>query len=126
VETTRGEPILGPIRLLFEVGTVAGMSDGQLLERFLDRRRDEEAAEVAFAALVERHGPMVLRACRARLGDEHDAQDAFQATFLILDPRSQGRGDPQPRIGRELAARGRPAGRLVRQEGGGRSSGQRT
>jgi RNA polymerase sigma factor (sigma-70 family) len=84
VETTRGEPILGPIRLLFEVGTVAGMSDGQLLDRFLARRGDEEAAEVAFAALVERHGPMVLRACRARLGDEHDAQDAFQATFLIL------------------------------------------
>jgi RNA polymerase sigma factor (sigma-70 family) len=84
VETTRGEPILGPIRLLFGVGTVAGMSDGQLLDRFLDRRGDDEAAEVAFAALVERHGPMVLRACRAGLGDEHDAQDAFQATFLIL------------------------------------------
>ncbi len=84
METARGESILGPIRLLFEVGTVAGMSDGQLLDRFLDRRCDEEAAEVAFAALVERHGPMVLRACRARLGDEHDAQDAFQATFLIL------------------------------------------
>jgi RNA polymerase sigma factor (sigma-70 family) len=76
--------VTGAIRLLFEVGTVAGMSDGQLLDRFLARRSDEEAAEVAFAALVERHGPMVLRACRARLGDEHDAQDAFQATFLIL------------------------------------------
>jgi RNA polymerase sigma factor (sigma-70 family) len=75
---------MGSIRLLFEVGTVAGLSDGQLLGRFLDRRADVEAAEVAFAALVERHGPMVLRACRARLVDEHDAQDAFQATFLIL------------------------------------------
>ena len=84
MEMMRGETVPGAIRLLFEVGTVAGMSDGQLLDRFLDRRGDEEAAEVAFAALVERHGPMVLRACRARLGDEHDAQDAFQATFLIL------------------------------------------
>ena len=84
METSRREPRLGPIRLLFEVGPVAGLSDGQLLDRFLDRRADREAAEVAFAALVERHGPMVLRVCRGRLGDEHDAQDAFQATFLIL------------------------------------------
>jgi RNA polymerase sigma factor (sigma-70 family) len=88
VETTQRDPILGPIRMLFEVGTVAGMSDGQLLDRFL-ARRDEEGegeghAEVAFAALVERHGPMVLRICRGRLGDEHDAEDAFQATFFIL------------------------------------------
>ena len=84
METTRREPVAMPIRLLFEVGTVAGMSDGQLLDRFLARRIDAEAAEVAFAALVERHGPMVLRVCRGRLYDEHDAQDAFQATFLIL------------------------------------------
>jgi RNA polymerase sigma-70 factor (ECF subfamily) len=45
---------------------------------------DREAAELAFGALVERHGTAVLRACRARLGNEHDAQDACQATFLIL------------------------------------------
>jgi RNA polymerase sigma factor (sigma-70 family) len=85
VETSRRNPVLGPIRLLFEVGTVAGMSDGQLLERFLARRElGIEAAEIAFAALVERHGAMVLQVCRGRLRDEHDAQDAFQATFLIL------------------------------------------
>ena len=70
------------IRTLFDVGTVAGSTDGQLLERFATRR--DEGAELAFAALVERHGPMVLRACRGILGDDHEAMDAFQATFLVL------------------------------------------
>src|SRR5262245_28385501 len=56
-----------------------GISDGGLLERFV-RGRDEEA----FRALVARHGPMVLGVCRRVLRHEHDADDAFQATFLIL------------------------------------------
>jgi RNA polymerase sigma factor (sigma-70 family) len=60
---------------------MCGLGDGQLLKRF---NAGGEAAESAFAALVERHGPMVLHACRKILRDEHDAQDAFQATFLIL------------------------------------------
>ena len=46
------------------------------------------AAELAFRALVERHGPMVLRVCRAVLRDAHDADDAFQATFLVLVRRA--------------------------------------
>jgi RNA polymerase sigma factor (sigma-70 family) len=58
------------------------LTDGQLLERFATARG--ETAELAFAALVERHGPMVLRVCRSVLLDSHDAQDAFQATFLVL------------------------------------------
>jgi RNA polymerase sigma factor (sigma-70 family) len=70
------------LRAVFDEGTVAGLDDGQLLERFARRRG--AAAEAAFAALVERHGPMVLRACRAILRDDHDAHDAFQATFLAL------------------------------------------
>jgi RNA polymerase sigma factor (sigma-70 family) len=71
--------VLKQLHTLFQAGTVGGLTDGQLLEQFV-RRRDE----TAFAALVERHGPMVLRVCRSRLGDRHDAEDAFQATFLVL------------------------------------------
>jgi RNA polymerase sigma factor (sigma-70 family) len=57
-------------------------SDGGLLERFLTG--DEATAQEAFRALVESHGPMVLGICRHILNEEHDAEDAFQATFLVL------------------------------------------
>ncbi len=67
---------------LFNVGTVRELTDGQLLERFATDRG--EVAELAFAVLVERHGPMVWRVCRGVLADAHDTQDAFQATFLVL------------------------------------------
>jgi RND family efflux transporter MFP subunit len=74
--------VLQSVDTLFRVGTVTGLADGELLERFVDRPGD--GAEVAFAALVQRHGPMVLRVCQGELQDLHAAEDAFQATFLIL------------------------------------------
>ncbi len=73
---------LPPHRRALSRRCVGGLSDGELLEMF--RARRGEAAEPAFAALVERHGPMVHRVCRQVLGSPHDADDAFQATFLIL------------------------------------------
>ena len=64
---------------LFAEGVVAGLSDAQLLERFLT-----QGDAGAFEALVARHGPMVLSVCRGILRNPHDAEDAFQATFLVL------------------------------------------
>ena len=73
---------------LFNIGAVRELSDGQLLERFATDRG--EAAELAFAVLVERHGPMVLRVCRSVLAGAHEAEDAFQATFLVLVQKARG------------------------------------
>ncbi len=70
------------LRTLYQFGVAGTFSDEQLLERFLARR--DEASEGAFAELVQRHGPMVLGVCRRILGDAHEAEDAFQATFLVL------------------------------------------
>ena len=69
-----------------DAGMVAEVSDAELLARFTADR--DAAAEVAFAALVRRHGPMVFRVCRQIVGDRHTAEDAFQATFLILARRA--------------------------------------
>jgi len=81
----------GGFQALFEDGVVVGMTDAELLGRFTrgDADADADGAASAFAVLVERHGPMVMCACRSALGNEHDSEDAFQAVFLVLARRAQ-------------------------------------
>jgi RNA polymerase sigma factor (sigma-70 family) len=75
--------LLRHVQQLVETHTLGQLSDRQLLERFAAGRE-----EAAFALLVRRHGPMVLGLCRRVLRHEQDAEDAFQAAFLILARRA--------------------------------------
>ncbi len=67
---------------LFSAGSAVGLTDGELIARFADRRGD--SAEAAFETILARHGGLVWTVCRQVLGDVHAAEDAFQATFLVL------------------------------------------
>jgi RNA polymerase sigma factor (sigma-70 family) len=71
--------VLHHIRSLVVAQEAAGLADSVLLERFLTQRD-----EAAFEALVRRYGPMVMGVCRRVLRNPEDAEDAFQATFLVL------------------------------------------
>ena len=73
------EMSLKHFRDLFGGGTAVGLSDGELLRRYA-----ASPDGPAFEALVARHGPMVAATCRAVLRNHQDAEDAFQATFLVL------------------------------------------
>jgi RNA polymerase sigma factor (sigma-70 family) len=75
--------VLDGIRRIFEGATAASSGADGLLRRFA-----ATGDEAAFAAIVARHGPMVLAVCRRALRDPHDVEDAFQATFLVLVRRA--------------------------------------
>jgi RNA polymerase sigma factor (sigma-70 family) len=71
---------------LLTAGTLGSLPDGELLDRF--RSDGDSAGQEAFRILVERHGAMVLGLCRSLVSDAHEAEDAFQATFLVLVRRA--------------------------------------
>ena len=74
--------VIEHIRALVSASLECSVRDSQLLARFLANRD-----EASFAKLVARHGPMVLSVCKRVLHNHHDAEDAFQATFMILARR---------------------------------------
>src|SRR2546428_7265206 len=67
------------LRRVFLAPPCTGLTDGELLEAFVARRDG-----AYFEAIVRRYGPMILGVCRRVLRDRHDAEDAFQATFLVF------------------------------------------
>jgi RNA polymerase sigma factor (sigma-70 family) len=75
--------VLRHLRRRFGTSDLAGLSDRELLQRFTTRHD-----EAAFETLLQRHGPLVLGVCRRVLADRHAAEDAFQATFVVLVRRA--------------------------------------
>jgi RNA polymerase sigma factor (sigma-70 family) len=75
------------VNRIFNIGAVGMTPDAQLLDWFVSQH--DETAEAAFEELMIRHGPMVFGVCRRVLQDGHDAQDAFQAVFLVLANRAR-------------------------------------
>ncbi|QEH35057.1 RNA polymerase sigma factor CarQ [Aquisphaera giovannonii] len=77
------DAVVRDLQTLLDVGAMGDLPDGQLLGRFVERREG-----AVFEVIIRRHGPMVWGVCRRMLRDHHDAEDAFQATFLVLARRS--------------------------------------
>ena len=84
------------LEVLWTSGTLTGLGDAQLLSRFAAAR--DATGESSFRELISRHGPMVLGVCRQILRHAHDADDAFQATFLVLVRKARS-----IRVGESLA-----------------------
>ena len=110
------------IRSLVAAEWTGHSSDHVLLQRFIQGHE-----EPAFAALVRRHGPLVLGVCRRVLHNWHDAEDAFQATFLVL-ARKAASISKQESVGgwlhkvayhAALRARSRTTARQLRERRGG-------
>jgi RNA polymerase sigma factor (sigma-70 family) len=85
------DDVLRYLRRSFAAHAARDLTDGELLERFVNQRE-----EAAVTILVQRHGPMVLSVCRRVLGDSHGAEDAFQATFMVLVRRASSIGRREP------------------------------
>jgi RNA polymerase sigma factor (sigma-70 family) len=96
--TAQTEPVIRYIRKLVTLPPATDLPDGRLLARFV-RDRDE----AAFAALVRRHGAMVLGVCRRVVRDWHAAEDCLQTTFLVLARKAAALGAP-PALGPWLHA----------------------
>src|SRR5262245_6781329 len=94
--TARYDGVLGALRRVGPPHGLADWSDAELLERFIAARD-----ALAFEGLVRRHGPMVLGACRRLCRNEADAEDAFQAAFLVLVEKA-GSVAPRSLVGRWL------------------------
>ena len=86
MEQSRTQAAWSSLDTLLTAGTLGSLSDGQLLDHFRSGR--DAAGQEAFRILVERHGVMVLALCRSLVRDPHEAEDAFQATFLVLVRRA--------------------------------------
>src|SRR5215469_16883923 len=86
MERSKAQSPWGSLDTLWAVGALGAMTDGELLDHF--RAHRDTSGQDAFRILVRRHGPMVLGLCRSLLRDPHDAEDAFQATFLVLVRRA--------------------------------------
>jgi RNA polymerase sigma factor (sigma-70 family) len=87
--------VINQVQGLLVRGALGHLSDAQILDQFCLHRSD---ADLAFETLVLRHGPSVLHTCRRVLNDHGDAEDAFQATFLVLARRA-GSLHPQDSVG---------------------------
>ena len=77
--------VLRQIQILFDLGSIGELTDGQLLERFTTS--GGESAELAFAALVDRHGPMVLRVCRGACATPTMFRTPFRRRFSSWSAR---------------------------------------